>query len=138
MTSPAQEPVAGPASGRFTSVRLREGYDRAEVDTFVDRAVHALAAPVPTLAPDDVRTVTFTPVRLREGYDMAEVDGYLDDLERQLADRWRAAGLVPDAEPAPGTSPARRAVRTWLSRLTTAALLAAMLVWLASQVLAGR
>jgi DivIVA domain-containing protein len=138
MTSPAEEPMAGPAPCRFTSVRLREGYDRAEVDTFVDRAAHALAAPVPTLAPADVRRVTFTPVRLREGYDMAEVDGYLDDLEQRLADRWRAAGLDPEPEPAAGASATRRAVQAWVSRLTTAALLVAMLVWLATQVLAGR
>ena len=59
----------------FTTVRLREGYDMGQVDTFLDDLVAALEDDRPV--DDLIREARFVPVRLREGYDMAEVDELL-------------------------------------------------------------
>jgi DivIVA domain-containing protein len=80
--SGAVDPAAAPSAGpRFPVVRLREGYDMAEVDAFYDN-IHLATR-------QQVLDKQFTTTRLREGYDMEAVD---KDLDRQ-ADR-----LPPDAE----------------------------------------
>ena len=64
---------------RFTPVRLREGYDMAEVDTLLDQVVEAAERGEPVAPLID--GAHFTPVRVREGYDMGEVDQFLEQLK---------------------------------------------------------
>ncbi|GGV43832.1 hypothetical protein GCM10010182_80520 [Actinomadura cremea] len=75
-------------TARFTRVRFKEGYDPAEVDEFVARAVGWLTGDRRGLAEvigaDDVRARTFTLRRLRETYVKAEVDAFLAALETEL------------------------------------------------------
>jgi DivIVA domain-containing protein len=70
-----------PAEKRFPGVRMREGYDLAEVDAFVD---HIRASLGTTLTADEVRHIQFTTVRLRFGYVMQAVDEYLDEVLAQV------------------------------------------------------
>jgi DivIVA domain-containing protein len=81
--------VVGLLNGaRFTRVRFKEGYDPAEVDEFVARALGWLTGDRRALAEvigaDDVRARTFTLRRLRETYVKAEVDAFLAALETEL------------------------------------------------------
>ena len=64
---------------RFAPVRVREGYDMAEVDDFLERVVQAAdrGEPVAPL----VDRVEFTRVRVREGYEIGEVDHFLNQLK---------------------------------------------------------
>jgi DivIVA domain-containing protein len=71
---------------RFTPVRVREGYDMAEVDDFLDRVVQAAERGEPVGAL--IEGVELSRVRVREGYDVAEVDGFLQQL--------KGAGPAPD------------------------------------------
>lgn len=92
----------------FTKVRMREGYDMDDVDTFLAEVEHELLGPLPN--PGLARRITgarFTPVRVREGYDMGEVDQYLDELERRaLVSSANVPAYVPAA--ASVTAPALR------------------------------
>lgn len=63
---------------RFTPVRLREGYDMAQVDQLLDKVVEAAERGEPIAAV--IHGAHFTPVRMREGYDMGEVDDFLAQL----------------------------------------------------------
>jgi DivIVA domain-containing protein len=83
---------------RFTVVRLREAYDIAEVDGFLER-IEAALSEGPRMTPDDVRGVRFKPVRVRPGYDMGEVDRFLDEVGAELGRRGTAA---PGEQAAPG------------------------------------
>lgn len=67
-----------PAGERFPRVRMREGYDIGEVDTFVE---HIRATLSTTLTAAEVQAVQFTTVRLRLGYDMQAVDEWLDAVQ---------------------------------------------------------
>ncbi len=103
------EPVTTPSPGvtpetidaaRFTTVRLREGYDMQEVDEFLDIAKRNLQLRYEAqdrlhaggsfrsldvgLLSKHIENVEFTTVRLREGYDMQEVDEFLDALDEQI------------------------------------------------------
>ena len=85
----------------FSRVRLREGYDVAEVDEFLRRAHHALESQDGSVTSVDVQNARFGPVRLREGYDMGEVDNELDRLaaalrRQELASTAQAAGPSAD------------------------------------------
>ena len=95
---------------RFSTTKLREGYDMGEVDDAIDRVFGALAEPVPSMSGADVRTLRFTPVRLREGYDMGEVDGWLDQAAAELEARDGRAGPAV-AAPAP-SHPSAAATRS--------------------------
>ena len=67
----------------FTPVRLREGYDAAEVDAFLDEVEPALGRRQvdPGLA-ERIAASRFTPRRLfTQAYDMGEVDTYLVTLK---------------------------------------------------------
>ncbi|WP_020391155.1 DivIVA domain-containing protein [Kribbella catacumbae] len=71
---------------RFSPVKLREGYDMAEVDDFVDRVmatVNGLPVDRPVTS-SEVRTIQFSSVRIREGYDVMEVDLFLEEAEGWL------------------------------------------------------
>jgi hypothetical protein len=68
----------------FATVRVREGYDHAEVDAFVS-GIHAelqrLSRPDPALA-GRIAEARFTPRRLRRAYDMRSVDEHLEVLHQ--------------------------------------------------------
>jgi DivIVA domain-containing protein len=75
-----------PAPGRFSTTRLRPGYDMEEVDAFLDEIRDTfLGIREPLLAPDEIRAKQFSTTRLRPGYDMEEVDAFLDEAELRLA-----------------------------------------------------
>lgn len=75
--------MTSPTTPSFRRTRLREGYDIAEVDSFLDELRPWLAGrlPRPDVA-DRIRNARFAPVRLRLGYDMGDVDDHLAELER--------------------------------------------------------
>lgn len=80
MQTPIRAVAAGTQDGaRFAVVRLREGYDIAEVDAFVTRVAAG------NVSSADARSARFTPVRVRLGYDMGEVDDYIDGIAAQLS-----------------------------------------------------
>lgn len=88
---------------RFSTTKLREGYDMGEVDDAIDRVFGALAEPVPSMSGADVRTLRFTPVRLREGYDMGEVDEWLDQAASELERTAGGTAATAPATPTPAT-----------------------------------
>jgi DivIVA domain-containing protein len=94
---------------RFSTTRLREGYDIADVDNAVDRVFVALADGATSMTASDVSSLRFTPVRLSEGYDMGEVDSWLDQAAAEL-DR-TSGGAAPATPAAPG-APAWAAYET--------------------------
>jgi DivIVA domain-containing protein len=90
--------MSGSESGSaplFPLSRWREGYDRVEVDEFVQRLRIGRAGEV---SATQVREQQFSSARwAKPGYDMVAVDAYLD----AVADRVQAGGS-PDAVPVPG------------------------------------
>lgn len=70
---------------RFSTTRLRPGYDQEDVDAFL-RAIRDtfLGIREPSLTPDEIRTKQFSTTRLRPGYDEEEVDAFLDEAESRL------------------------------------------------------
>ena len=79
-------------TARFTPVRLREGYDMAQVDQLLDELEDAVAGGRPVRPV--VEAARFAKVRLREGYDMADVDDFLAEMAR-------CGPPYPDSEPVP-------------------------------------
>ncbi len=94
---------------RFSTTRLREGYDVADVDHAVDRVFVALADGATSMTASDVSSLRFNPVRLAEGYDMGEVDSWLDQAAAELA---RTSGGAAPATPATAGTPASAAYET--------------------------
>ncbi|WP_242532520.1 DivIVA domain-containing protein [Nocardioides sp. S5] len=94
---------------RFSTTRLREGYDVADVDTAVDRVFVALADGATSMTASDVSSLRFNPVRLAEGYDMGEVDSWLDQAAAELG---RTSGGAAPATPAARETPASAAYET--------------------------
>jgi DivIVA domain-containing protein len=80
VTTPYGDLVETITNARFTPVRVREGYDMAQVDDLLDSVVAALGRGEP-VAPL-LEGVRITHVRLREGYSIDEVDAFLDQLRR--------------------------------------------------------
>jgi DivIVA domain-containing protein len=73
---------------RFSTTRLRPGYDIVEVDQLIDRIERTIAgraAPDDLVTAEDVRHVLFSTTRLKPGYDEREVDDALSRFEQQLA-----------------------------------------------------
>jgi DivIVA domain-containing protein len=62
--------------------RLRKGYKRKQVDTFLERVELAVQGAQPSITAADVRRAGFDMVR--RGYDIAAVDQALDEMEEQL------------------------------------------------------
>jgi DivIVA domain-containing protein len=86
----------------FKPVRVREGYDMAQVDDLLDRVVAALGRGEPVgQVLDDAR---LSHVRLREGYDIAEVDAFLDQVRRSAPSR--EVPSVPTQRSTTGPEPA--------------------------------
>ena len=70
---------------KFSTTRLRPGYDEEEVDAFADAIRDTfLGIREPSLTPDEIRTKQFSTTRLRPGYDEEEVDAFLDEAESRL------------------------------------------------------
>jgi len=71
---------------RFTRTNFRTGYNKAEVDEFVDLISANLALPLAerTLHAKEVAAASFTSTTFRAGYDVDEVDHVLDKLGVRL------------------------------------------------------
>lgn len=73
----------------FSTTKFREGYDMAEVDSFIDDAQKALEqweSGVPAqMSSESVVTARFRPTKFRLGYAQDEVDTFLDDVTSTLA-----------------------------------------------------
>lgn len=67
---------------RFAPSRMREGYDEAQVDAFLDRMLVELRER--RAMAGDARAARFATTRLRRGYDQSEVDGFLDHLATEI------------------------------------------------------
>jgi DivIVA domain-containing protein len=71
---------------KFSTTRLRPGYDMEEVDTFLDAIRDTfLGIREPSLTPDEIRDKQFSTTLLRPGYVEEEVDAFLDTAELRLA-----------------------------------------------------
>jgi DivIVA domain-containing protein len=70
--------------------RLRKGYHRRQVDSFLDHVEVSLGGLFPPPTAADIRQAGFELVR--HGYDVAEVDGYLDALEEKVITVQAATG----------------------------------------------
>ena len=71
-------------SARFSMSRRREGYDKAEVDAFLDAVrdtFHVVRRPLLTWPAAHGKRFTTT----RPGYDVEQVDAFLDEAEPRLA-----------------------------------------------------
>ncbi len=86
----------------FTTVNMREGYDRDQVDVLRDKITATLHArengtwvggPYGMLTSTDVRKIGFQRTMFQTGYAPHEVDAFLDDVARSLAAY--ESGLVP-------------------------------------------
>ncbi len=87
---------------KFSTVRLRPGYDQEEVDVFLTAIRDSfLGVRRPSLRPDEIRNKQFSTVRLRPGYDEEEVDAFLDEAELRLAAQGSDldTGKAQDGEP---------------------------------------
>jgi DivIVA domain-containing protein len=87
---------------KFSTVRLRPGYDREEVDVFLTAIRDSfLGVRRPSLTPDEIRNKQFSTTRLRPGYDEEEVDVFLDEAELRLAAQGSDldTGKAQDGEP---------------------------------------
>jgi DivIVA domain-containing protein len=73
----------------------KRGYDKDEVDTFLDRVKAELEAPAGRgLTPQQIHDVTFSKAPVwKRGYDDMDVDAFLDLVEEQL--RARQTGSAP-------------------------------------------
>ena len=87
---------------KFSTTRLRPGYDQEEVDVFLTAIRDSfLGVRRPSLTPDEIRNKQFSTVRLRPGYDEEEVDAFLDEAELRLAAQGSNldTGKAQDGEP---------------------------------------
>lgn len=95
---------------RFRSAGFgRSGYDREQVDTFVDELRAALRGRSAAMAPYEVADKRFRVRRFAAAYSMREVDAYLDRAEEALRERHgedAVAGITGH-----GSAPTR--VSTW-------------------------
>ena len=81
---------------RFSTVRLRPGYDQEEVDAFLTEIRDSfLGVRQPSLTSDEIRGKRFSTTRLRPGYDEEEVDAFLDEAELWLSAQVLPSGARP-------------------------------------------
>jgi DivIVA domain-containing protein len=71
-------------TARFSTTRLRPGYDEQDVDKFLDKLIAGLGEDG-RLNATRVRDVKFSTTRLRPGYTEQEVDDFLDEVTAQAA-----------------------------------------------------
>ncbi len=87
---------------KFSTTRLRPGYDQEEVDVFLTAIRDSfLGVRQPSLRPDEIRGKQFSTTRLRPGYDEEEVDAFLDEAELRMAAQGSDldTGKAQDGEP---------------------------------------
>ncbi|MDF2561552.1 MAG: hypothetical protein K0R99_2998 [Microbacterium sp.] len=107
MTGPLQSPDVVTAQDvktvSFQITKFRPGYDKDQVDDYLDLAAETLTAletgqfsSDALLEPDDVVTKQFQGTKVREGFDQDEVDDFLDSVVSTLR-AYRAAGRYPTA-----------------------------------------
>ena len=75
---------------RFSTTRLRAGYEITEVNEFVARIEGTLGRSMPPDRPvtvGDIEKARFTATRFRVGYDEKEVNAALRKYLEELADR---------------------------------------------------
>ena len=91
---PGAAPAGGPSgSARFSTTRLRPGYDMEQVDGFLDAVRDTfLGARQPPLTAEEIRAKQFATTRLRPGYDEQEVDAFLEGVEARLRVRCAECG----------------------------------------------
>ena len=81
---------------RFSTTRLRPGYDQEEVDAFLTEIRDSfLGVRQPSLTSDEIRGKCFSTTRLRPGYDEEEVDAFLDEAELWLSAQVLPSGARP-------------------------------------------
>ena len=98
---------------KFSTTRLRPGYDIDEVDAFIDAIRDSfLGVREPSLTPEEIRVRQFSTTRLRPGYDEEEVDAFLDEAESRLAAQVSARRGAPATGPESGAAdPAAESVQ---------------------------
>src|SRR5262252_3681965 len=91
---PSASPTGAPSgSARFSTTRLRPGYDMEQVDAFLDAVRDTfLGVRHPPLTAEEIRAKWFATTRLRPGYDEEEVDAFLEDVEARLRMRCAECG----------------------------------------------
>jgi len=72
----------------FATTKFREGYDHADVDTFLAQARSAIESwergVTTPLRAVDVVNARFQPTKFRQGYDQDQVDDFLDSVVETL------------------------------------------------------
>jgi DivIVA domain-containing protein len=115
---------------KFSTTRLRPGYDEEEVDAFLDAIRDTfLGTREPSLTPEEIRNKQFSTTRLRPGYNVEEVDAFLGEAELRLAAQASAqAHAARHRSVAADPAVAQRVGRSGPSRrfLTTAGMAAAL------------
>jgi DivIVA domain-containing protein len=82
-------------STRFSTTRLRPGYEIEQVDAFLEAIRDTfLGVEEPPLTADEVRDKQFTTTSLRKGYDEEEVDAFLEEVEARLRIRCAECGTL--------------------------------------------
>lgn len=76
----ARDRVLGRLREPLETTSFGPGYDKAEVNRYVEYATAALSGAAPPLTPDAVRSATFTTTSFRGGYAEEAVDFLLDEL----------------------------------------------------------
>jgi DivIVA domain-containing protein len=95
--SPAEAPSG---SARFSTTRLRPGYDKEEVDAFLEAVRDTfLGVRQPPLTAEEIRVKMFSTTRLRPGYDEEEVDAFLEEVEARLREAEEATARSEGFEP---------------------------------------
>src|SRR5271165_3388293 len=85
---------------KFSTTRLRPGYDQEEVDAFLIEIRDSFRGVLePSLTSGEIRVKQFSTTRLRRGYDEEEVDAFLDEAESRLAARLGAGRETAAAGP---------------------------------------
>jgi DivIVA domain-containing protein len=87
---PASAPDAGTAglierikNVKFSTTRLKPGYDEEEVDIFLDKLVAALSQDG-QLDRLELRDIQFSRTRIRPGYTMPDVNAFLDEIAQAI------------------------------------------------------
>jgi len=81
---------------KFSTTRLRPGYDQEEVDAFlIEIRDSFLGVRQPSLTSGEIRVKQFSTTRLRRGYDQEEVDAFLDEAESRLPVQVLPSGARP-------------------------------------------
>ena len=86
-------------AAKFSTFRLRRGYDVDQVDAFLDAIRNTFfGIRVPSLTPDEIRNIQFSITLLGPGYHQEEVDAFLHEAELKLAAQVDARYGAPAAE----------------------------------------